>query len=181
MVPEGSLGSSARTFSSAGCVVASGTNYELGDPPPFPSRSHDVASERAGVSELRRTPAKPSRRSKLPVANPIRPIGWARFRSWQKTPPLCCRAVSLQCRAASCQLVHQFVPGLGPGMGLWRAVDPHRGAAGRTASGGRAAVPGAQLAMTAHHRPFAQVVGLGAGAGTTRPSPSTVSRGLVDR
>lgn len=87
MVPEGRLGSSARTFSSAGCVVASGTNYELGDPPPFPSRSHDVASERAGVSELRRTPAKPSRRSKLPVANPIRPIGWARFRGWQKIHP----------------------------------------------------------------------------------------------
>lgn len=145
-------------------MVASGTNMMLVDPPPFHSGSHNVASE------LRKRAAQNASETFSKVETPRgrpHPGPYDGFASGAgRGPTRGCRAVSRQFVTGSC------LDGPVLGVEAWT----HRGDAGRTASGGRAAGSGAQKPMTAHHRRFVQVVDW-RWAGTTRPSPSTVSRG----
>lgn len=114
-----------------GFVVASGTNMMLGDPPPFHSRSHNVATE------LRKRAAQNASETFSKVETPRgepHPT-----HSTASLPELAETHSWLSCSVVPVR--YQFVP-------AWPRLDveawSHRGVAGRTASGGRAAGSGAQ-------------------------------------
>lgn len=128
-----------------GFVVASGTNMMLGDPPPFHSRSHNVASE------LRKRAAQNASETFSKVETPRgepHPT-----HSTASLPELAALHSWLSCSVAPVRC--QFVPGW-PRLDV-EAVDPSRsrGSNGERGSGCRFRGP---VAMTAHHRPFVQVV-----------------------
>lgn len=102
--PRRAVGSSARTFSSAGLWWPQARTFTLGDPPPFPSkpqRSKRASWRKRAAQNASETFSK----VETPRGEPHPTHRMGSLPELAEAPPLSCRAASLQCRAASSQFV----------------------------------------------------------------------------